>query len=211
MNEMNTVAEWVGERISRAELFEDLGIDFCCGGNRTLKEACEERQIPLLDVLYRLRLPDSSPNDSSWVSYTPAQLCDHIEQTHHAYLKKALPRIAHHLEKIVLAHGDLYLPLLKTFSLFTSEIESHMDKEEGEVFPLYRSADPASLAKIHELEEEHQEAGRLLAEMRRLAHNYQLPPHACNTLKLAWSELENLEADMHLHVFKENHYLFPRK
>ncbi len=210
MNEMNTVAEWVGERISRAELFEDLGIDYCCGGNKTLNDACEELQLPVGDVLYRLQIPVESRADDAWLSFTPAELCDHIEKTHHAYLKDKLPRIALLLEKIVSSHGDDYRPLQETFLRFSRELESHMAKEEAEAFPLFRTSSPDRLRFINGLEHEHQEAGALLAELRKLTHHYKLPSHACMTLKRTWAELENLEMDMHLHVFKENHYLFTR-
>ncbi len=49
---LNTsVGEIVGKDFRAAAVFERFGIDFCCGGRRTLGEACRERKVNPLDVL----------------------------------------------------------------------------------------------------------------------------------------------------------------
>lgn len=209
MNEMNTVSAWVTDRFSRAELFEKLGIDFCCKGNKTLKEACEENALCTDDVMNKLKTWDRGCQATECSSMEADELCDHIEKTHHAYLKRMLPLISAHLEKIVNAHGEKYFELKKTFALFVEEIESHMKEEEELVFPAIRCREAQSHQFFGKLEEEHRLAGALLASMRKLTNNFTPSPQACMTLKTAWAELEEIESDMHRHVYKENYLLFP--
>lgn len=210
MNELNTVGEWVSDRFSRTELFEKWGIDFCCGGHKSLLDACLDKHLPLATIMQELEGYDRRPAKVDCEKMSRSDLCDHIEKTHHAYLKKMIPLIRAHLEKIVRSHGKDYLPLQATFEEFALEIEKHMIKEEEAVFPLFREKEEQAFATVKALIEEHEEAGALLEKIRALTHNYQLPATACMTLRTTWSELEELEKDMHLHVFKENHYLFRR-
>lgn len=209
MNEMSTVSAWVTDRFSRAELFEILGIDFCCKGNKTLKEACEEKALCTDDVLSKLKQWDRGCSTAECNHMEAGELCDHIEKTHHAYLKRMLPLVSAHLEKIVNAHGEKYFELKKTFELFVQEIESHMKMEEELVFPAIRSRKAQNHQLFSKLEEEHRLAGALLASIRELTNNFTLPPQACMTLKTTWAELEEIEHDMHRHVYKENYLLFP--
>jgi len=209
MNEMTSVGDWVRERYSRAELFEKFGIDYCCGGQKSLKEACEEKKLPIHDVIRQLEAWDRNPFQEDCGVMTASQLCDHIETTHHAYLKRILPLIRGHLEKIVRSHGQEYQTLQGTFEKFIEEITAHMKEEESVVFPMIRSNAKIKGSVYQELEKEHDEAGSLLAAIRGLTQDYQLPPFACMTLQTTWDELKELERDMHFHVFKENHLLFP--
>lgn len=209
MNEMTSVGDWVRERYSRAELFEKMGIDYCCGGQKSLQEACDEKKLPVHEVIQQLEAWDQNPFQEDCGAMTASQLCDHIEKNHHAYLKRILPVIQGHLEKIVRSHGVEYQELKETFEKFTQEITAHMKQEESVVFPMIRSKSRMQEAVYQALEEEHDEAGSLLAAMRALTQEYQLPSCACMTLQTTWNELKELEQDMHFHVFKENHLLFP--
>lgn len=209
MNEMSTISAWVTDCFSRAELFERLGIDFCCGGNKTLKDACEEKNLCTDDVLRELKQWDRNSSTTDCNHMEAGDLCNHIEETHHAYLKRMLPLVSAHLEKIVNAHGEKYAELKKTFERFTQEIESHMKEEEELIFPAIRSRKVQSHQCFSKLEEEHQSAGVLLALIRNLTNNFTLPSEACMTLKITWAELEEIEHDMHKHVYKENYLLFP--
>lgn len=209
MNEMNTVSDWVRDQYARAELFEKLGIDFCCKGNRSLQAACEDKQLSVKEVMKQLKECKAQVNDVDCRSMNITELCDHIEHTHHAYLKKIIPSIKVNLEKIVKAHGESYFLLKETFEKLASELEEHMKKEEENVFPLLRLADSKAARMCVQLEEEHDEAGNLLASIRTLTCNFALDPSACMTHQRTWSQLKELEEDMHLHVFKENYLLFP--
>jgi Regulator of cell morphogenesis and NO signaling len=175
MNEMSTISAWVTDRFSRAELFEILNIDFCCGGNKTLKEACEEKNLSTDDVLRKLEQWDRSCSTTDCNHMEADELCNHIEKTHHAYLKRMLPLVHAHLEKIVNAHGEKYSELKKTFESFIREIDSHMKEEEELVFPAIRSQKPQTHEFFSKLEDEHRLAGDLLASIRNLTDNFTPP------------------------------------
>lgn len=210
MDATQPVGDWVADNFSRAEIFQSLGIDFCCGGKLPLKDACDARGIDVNFVIRILNNWDQKGDGIDYKTLSPASLCDHIEKTHHAYLKGKLPFIHKLLEKIVAAHGEEYSPLLKRFDAFAAELTNHMEKEEKVVFPKIRShADAASACRV--LEKEHDEAKESLEFFRKFTDGYKIPKNACTTHKTAILELESLERDMHLHVYKENHLLFPKK
>lgn len=209
MNEQKLVSEWVSENFARAKLFEQLGIDFCCGGKKTLKEACQANHLDVATVLKKIEKWDQKNPSIDPKQLTPSELCDHIESSHHQYLKERVPFIQKLLKKMVAAHGDEYLPLEQQFNHFAEEMKEHMDKEEQEIFPKIRNRQNIQ-DKCQELETEHENAGEALAFFRKFTNGYEIPQGACMTHKTAIQELEALESDMHTHVYKENYLLFPK-
>lgn len=221
-----TVGQLVAERPSRSRIFENLGIDYCCGGRRPLAEVCTEKGLNLSEVLKRISAADAQgastdaeSNDLTRMSLT--ELSDHIERVHHAMLRTELPRMAMLLNKVAEAHGarDPKLVTLHTvFEDFAYHLFSHMQKEERILFPALRmlergELDPAQQTRlvdpIEVMTREHDEAGEALRIMRSLTGDFIVPPDACNTHRAAIDALERLEADMHQHVHKENNILFP--
>jgi regulator of cell morphogenesis and NO signaling len=220
----NTVSEFVVDRPSRARLFERLGIDYCCGGKKSLAEACENKGLFPLQVLQTIEA-DEAPAESA---IDPdkmglAELADHIEQTHHARLKHELPRLGILTEKVARVHGESYTwakELRKKFAALETEMTCHMEKEERVFFPMIRrleSGAPAGLGMqvslempVQCLEAEHASVGRALEEMRSLSSDYAPPPGACNTTRAMLDGLAELEVDMHAHVHKENNIIFPK-
>ena len=219
------VGAWVAEHPSTARLFERLGIDYCCGGKRPLADACRTRGLLPQDVIAELQttLDATSDEGRNWNEVSLSDLCDHIEQTHHAYLKEELPRLTAIVAKVVNAHGDRHPELAhlqQAFLALRAELEPHMQKEERVLFPairrLERSPVPPQFpfgsvaGPIHVMEEEHDHAGACLAAIRELTEDFRIPEGACNTYRVMLDSLRELEADMHQHVHKENNILFPR-
>lgn len=220
-----TIGNLVTERPGRARVFETFGIDYCCGGKQPLKQACEALGLDPQTVLGVLKLLEetTTSSDQDWSRATMSELCDNIEQTHHAYLKRELPRMERMVRKVADVHGGRHpylIDLRDTFLKMRPELEEHTVKEESVFFPICRELEgaqelPPSLAHslespIQELVEEHEDAGEALATMRRLTDGYRLPPDACNTYRAMYDALSELERDMHRHVHKENSILFPR-
>ena len=159
--------------------------------------------------------------DAAAMSLT--ELADHIEQTHHAYLHDALPRLDMLTERVASVHGsDDYrlLDVRKTLLEFAGELTSHMMKEEQILFPMIRCLEASdvpprlhcgSIANpIRQMELEHHDAGAALERMRTLTDEYTPPTWACNTYRAMLDALAHLERDMHQHVHKEDNVLFPR-
>jgi regulator of cell morphogenesis and NO signaling len=222
-----TVGQLVAERPSRARVFERFGIDYCCGGKKPLTLACNERGIDPWTVLEELAiLEHQPPHDSQEIDWTKASMTDlanHIEATHHGYLKQELPRLDFMTQKVAAAHGANH-PQMATvreiFVNFKAELESHMAKEEVVLFPLCRRMEAEKRAfpmhcgsvqnPIRVMVAEHDDAGEALAQFRKLTNDYTPPEGVCNTYRALLDSLRQLEADMHQHVHKENNILFPR-
>jgi len=219
-----TVGQLVAERPSRARVFEKLGIDYCCGGKLPLARACEERGIAADEVRRQLEDQDRRNTDTSerdWRSANLRDLCDHIEQRHHAKLKEELPRLEFLTGKIARVHGKRHPELIELyhlFQLFKSDMEAHMHKEEQILFPLCRNLEtggaadaPMSIERpVAVMVHEHEDAGRDLARIRELTHDYAVPADGCGTWRATYGGLAELEADLHQHVHKENNILFPK-
>jgi regulator of cell morphogenesis and NO signaling len=221
-----TVGQLVADRPARSRIFEQLGIDYCCGGKQPLATACSARNLDAATVLAMLQALEQQADDAQAVDAAAmplADLCDHIEATHHAYLRQELPRLGAMIEKVATVHGQNHqwmLRLREVFNAFCQEIASHMAKEEQILFPMIRSIDAGhsrvaqhcgGLANpIRVMEHEHDSAGDGLAQMRSLTSDFTPPQDACGTFRAMIDGLRQLEADMHQHVHKENNVLFPR-
>jgi regulator of cell morphogenesis and NO signaling len=221
-----TVGGLVARRPSLSRVFEQAGIDYCCGGKKSLEQACREKHVDPQELLRTLQLAateSESPSDFNALTASLTELADHIEQTHHRYLRNELPRLDTLTAKVAEVHGDhdaRLKDLRQVFVKMARELSMHMMKEEQILFPLIRQLEgsdamPAfhfgSIANpIRQMEHEHDDAGDALAQLRALTDGYKPPHDACNTYRALLDALQQLEFDMHVHVHKENSVLFPR-
>jgi len=224
-----TVGDLVKQRPARSRLFERLGLDYCCQGKRPLAEACAEQSVPLEDVLQGLREDDARADEANDADFVDADamgltdLANHIEATHHAYLRAELPRLDRLTEKIARVHGQTdprLRDMRRAFVGLVEELTSHMAKEERILFPIIRAREAGhSSAGAHcgsvshpiaQMEAEHQAAGDALEIMNRATDGYRPPDHACATYRATLDALAELEQDMHQHIHKENNVLFPK-
>ena len=218
-----SVGELVAEQPERARVFDRFSIDYCCGGGKSLDEACSERRVDSDLLITHLLVNDEHASQVTAVdlgALSLSELVDDIVYAHHGFLRRELPRIARLMKKVIGAHGAAHpklLELARVFRRFLISIETHMESEERDAFPHLirlnedcsaRWSDSATL--LQRLEGEHEEAGRDLAAMRLLTSDYSSPPDACGTYRVLMHALLQLERDMHLHVHKENNILFPR-
>ena len=202
-------------------MFEKLNIDYCCGGKQTLAAACARRG---LEVPATIALIESAGTalaggpagvDASAMSLS--QLADHIESTHHAYLKTELPRLVEMATRVATKHGwrDARLPeVAAAVATLTNEMLSHMQKEEFILFPLVRQFEagqqgPSLAGPITQMEAEHETAGQITARLRELTDGFTPNGEACNTHRALLAGLAEFESDLHRHVHKENSILFP--
>ncbi len=223
-----TLGEIVTADHRTAAVFDRFGMDFCCGGRRTLQEACEEQAVDVRALLSALdALPDGAGADKPGFAQMPLdQLIDHIVSRHHAYVRSAIPVLLAHSAKIAAVHGEKS-PELRGVADHVAAVAAgmtqHMYKEEEILFPYIRSlvqteragrrAAPSPFGTIYNpirmMEAEHQEAGEELRLIREATAGYTLPDFACATYRACFSELEAFERDLHRHVHLENNILFP--
>ena len=224
INEQSTVAAWVRAMPIRAGIFENLGIDYCCGGKKPLAEICARKGLDVTTVVAMLKALDAV-SDSEGIDVEQLslrELCDHIERQHHDWLRQELPRLDFMTEKVARVHGDSeprLVEIRKVFESFGPDLVEHTVEEESSVFPLIRKleSNPGEAkiiaenlrSAIQKLEAEHDQAGSALERFSELTDRYQPPEWACNTFRALYDTLERLERNMHQHVHKENNILFP--
>jgi regulator of cell morphogenesis and NO signaling len=219
------IGELVAARPGLARLFEELRIDYCCGGKQSLATASQSRGLAVTTVIAMLEAAAvalaAAPAEVDAAGMSLRELADHIERTHHAYLKDELPRLVEMAQRVAYKHGhrDPRLPeMAETVVTLAQEMLSHMHKEEQVLFPLVRQIESgshggfaASLAEpIRCMEEEHDDAGRATERLRELTDGFTPDAEACNTHRALLDGLARFEADLHRHVHKENNVLFPR-
>jgi len=225
----NTVREVVLEYPASIPVLEELGIDYCCGGEQRLAEACAAARLEVDRVLARLEAQQNSPAvtpEKDWRREPLAALVGHILATHHEFIGRECPRLTQLLEKVCTVHSKNHGELLRVrdvFSALSEELGAHLLKEEQILFPYIVSAEqeaarggkaPASCFgtvrnPIRMMMFEHDNAGNALRELRNLTHGYTLPPDACPSYRALYQGLQAFEADLHRHIHLENNILFP--
>ena len=221
----DTVGEIVRDRPSLSRLFEQAKVDYCCGGKKTLDEACRNQGIDPQTFLAQLEAISNSNTEIEMnvATLSLTKLADHIEQTHHSYLHTELPRLGKMVAKVAAVHGEKEPRLHQIKDIFlaiSQELETHLQKEEKILFPMIRQLESSAIVPsfhcgtianpVHQMEFEHDEAGVALGQLRQLTDNYTPPEWACNTYRAMLDGLLNFEQDMHQHIHKENNVLFPK-
>jgi regulator of cell morphogenesis and NO signaling len=225
MTSETTVGEIVRAVPARSRIFENLGIDYCCGGKKPLAEACRAKGLNPATVVAMLTALDGVPTT---ITVNPdamslSELCDHIEEFHHGYLREELPRLNFMTRKVAAVHGEhepRLLEVRRVFEAFNAEMTAHTQEEDETIFPAIRqlasaNGDQAAAATqlkkaFAKLESEHDRAGAALVQLKVLTDRYNPPDWACNTFRALYDGLAKLEQNTHQHVHKENNVLFPK-
>ncbi len=225
-----TLGEIAARDLRKAQIFKKYGLDFCCGGKKTVKEACAEKGLDVTRVEQELQQADKTTSSSRPLPYNEWNLdflADYILNTHHSYIRKSLPDIRAYAEKVKRVHGSRHTELSKIHELVeatAAELTAHMTKEEKILFPYIKElvTHQSNNAKfpssrfgtiqnpIHMMEHEHDLVGDFLHEIRELTNNYHLPEDACASYSLLYRLLDEFEEDLHIHIHLENNILFPK-
>ncbi len=223
-----TLSEIVTRNFRAAEIFEKYNLDFCCGGNKPVAEACREKGIDSSTVMEDLQsIRNKDGRNEKYTDWSLDFLIDYIVNNHHAYVTRMIPILSAHTQKIASVHGSNHPELIKAADCFArvyKDLKQHMMKEEQILFPFVKQlvSIKASGKKaeapyfgsvknpIRMMEAEHQAAGDEMYEIRRLTENYFVPEDACNTYSVTMQELKEFEEDLHKHVYLENYILFPK-
>lgn len=221
--ESTTLGQLVISHPSATAIFEKYELDYCCGGNKTLEEACREKGLDRDRVLAEIQV---APKTGALENFHPelwdsSFLVDYIVQNHHQFLRGAMPELEALLNKVCARHGADYAKLLEIrdcFADLSEELTSHMNKEEIVLFPAIKGLESAQAgthtvslrAPIQVMEHEHESAGNLVRKIKTLSDNYSPPDFACPTLRLTFQRLQEFEADLVQHIHLENNILFKR-
>ena len=230
INTTKTVKDLALEIPGATRVFEKLGIDYCCGGEKMLHDACANAGVSVEEVLNRLKQTKQEPMDSEtadWLKEPLSRLTLYIVEKHHSFTKQELSRLEALLVKVCQAHKVKHPELLQiqyVFQQLKNELIPHMLKEEQILFPYIARLEETFnqnrplqsppfgtvLNPIRVMMMEHDGAGDMLFEIRQLSTNFTVPPDGCISYKTLYQALEEFEKDLHQHIHLENNILFPR-
>lgn len=226
-----TVRELALEIPEATRIFEKIGIDYCCGGGKSLEEACSAANLPVDEVLDSLELAEqearSKQKDRNWQTEPLADLVDHISHTHHKYTREEIARLGPLSDKVVSVHGKNHPELQHVRAAFrglAQELTMHMMKEEAVLFPYIVRMEESVIQRepilpppfgsvqnpVSMMMHEHDSAGDALRTMRQASAGYTPPGDACISYQTLYKALADFEKDLHQHIHLENNILFPR-
>lgn len=227
--EDRTIGEIVSEDYRTAHVFKKYGLDFCCGGGRSLTEACKRKGLDIDTLLAEINtIAGEAAEEHNYNEWSPAFLIDYIINNHHHFVRTKLPEIKGYAEKVAKVHGKTYPVLedmLGKFLVLKDEILSHLEAEEQVLFPYVKKLTKAeatgkspakelrtstAVQAIEMMEAEHEEAGRLMAELEEMSDGFTPPEDACTTFRVYFQNLQAFQDDLHKHVHLENNILFPK-
>ncbi len=224
-----TIGQMVTKDFRKAEVFKKYGIDFCCGGKKSLAKACEEKGLDKNTVDRELNqiASDALLPSQNYAMCDADFLADYIFNTHHRYVTQSIPVLFQYIQKVANVHGDKHPQTILIRDIFlevANELNSHMMKEENILFPYIKKLAAAvrenQKTEIHSfgsvsnpiqrMEEEHTEVGDQMEKIMELTNNYTPPAGACTTFKVSYAKLKEFSDDLHQHIHLENNILFPK-
>jgi regulator of cell morphogenesis and NO signaling len=231
LNSMKTVREIALEMPAATRIFEKMGIDYCCGGAKPIREACQTAGVTFEELSLSLEQAENWAQEGvagkDWQAESLASLITHIHDRHHVFTRDEMARIEPLLAKVASVYGDRRPELAQILVLFeelSRELLLHMRKEENVLFPYVTAMEDAVRAglsvptsmfgtvrnPVHMMMVEHDGAGDLLRRIRQLSDDFTPPAEACVSYRTLYGALEGLEKDLHQHIHLENNILFPR-
>lgn len=226
-----TVRELALENHAATRIFEKFGIDYCCGGNQSLEQACQRARVSVDHVLDSLQMAEEEARAAQkvrdWQNEPLSSLIAHIKNTHHKYTREEVTRLTDLMRKVCAVHGKNHPELFDVRSAFAGlaqELTTHMMKEEMMLFPYVERMEEAVIQDepplpapfgtvqnpVNMMEHEHDSAGNALRAIRKASNDFVLPADACVSYQTLYTALMAFEADLHLHIHLENNILFPR-
>lgn len=212
---------------------EDLGIDYCCRGSRSLLEACDSVGVDAdewLEQIGGIERVDSNEADiplCQWNNETLTALINFIVGEHHAFEHREIVHLAARLERARRNHGAQYPVIARVAHLFRRVGETlsiHAHQEERDLFPRIEGMEQVlttgrdeplryerSLTERVMIEFlEHDVIAERLRKMRELTADYRLPSHGPRSVLVLWSDLRRFDRHLQRHIHLENNIVYPR-
>ncbi|WP_353195137.1 iron-sulfur cluster repair di-iron protein [Parapedobacter defluvii] len=220
-----TIGEIAAKDIRKAAVFKKLGIDFCCGGKQTLKEAVHQAGLTeeqVQEALDRSEAVVAGQVTHDFGSWDLGFLADYIYNVHHKYIRESGPVIEQLAEKVAMRHGQVHPELFELangLKGLINELYSHVQKEERVLFPAIKALEgngantqiPVGIkGPVQVMEAEHGSAGDELKALRKLTSDYELPADVCNSYTYLFEKIKEFENDLFQHIHLENNILFPK-
>ena len=227
METTNTIAELAIAMPHAIPVLERLGIDYCCHGKQSVQQACATAGVTTDELLHLIHGTPAAGEERAWDGISMTDITKFIVDTHHAYTRQALMTLKMLSEKVANAHGTRHaelIPLQKLVNDLVGDLLPHMLKEEQVLFPYIFALDEAIAGDaevpmpffgtvrnpVRMMMLEHEAAGEILAEIRKLSNDFEVPADGCTSYRVYYKTLAELEQDLHRHIHVENNVLFPK-
>lgn len=228
-NGEETIGQMAAKDLRKAEVFKKLGLEFCCGGNMSLEEACEDAGVSINEVKKALdSIPEKPiPSDRDYNKWNLDFLADYIVNIHHGFVSDSVKPLTDLADKINRVHGGAHPELAKIQEhviALLDEMVAHQQKEETILFPFIKQmvqcekeAKPFKYAPFGTIEnpvemmkDDHNAAALHIHAIEKLSNGYRVPDDACESYKLYYHKLKEFDDDLHQHIHLENNILFPK-
>lgn len=224
----DTVGEWVATDFRLANVFTAHGIDFCCGGDVPVGQACADKGISVETLLADVHTARATAAvGEQYNEWSIDFLSDYIVNQFHAYTRRMLPQLIQFADAVANAHGDHHpetITIAEMLPALSAEMLDHMQSEEDLLYPFIKQliqsrasgapiptpAFGSAAELIVEMDHEHAETGDALEDIARLSNNFAIPEDACNTYRALYGFLAEFEATTKKHIHLENNILFPK-
>lgn len=191
-------------------IFRRHKLDFCCGGNVRLDEACAQKQLDADTVLTELLALDRDSGASEPES--PAALIDHILARYHEVHRQQLPELVRMARRVEAVHRDnpnVPVGLADLLEAMQAELFDHMAKEEMILFPMLKAGgSPFAGGPIAVMRMEHTSHGEQIAKLMAMTTDATPPAGACTTWRALYAGIAQLVDDLMEHIHLENNRLF---
>lgn len=224
-----TVGELAVELPDSIRVFEAWKIDYCCGGQTPLPDACAaagktvEAFAAAVDAL--ATIPDNAMRDFKGDSLKDVAAL--VVDTYHAYTREELEALDPLAAKVYSVHGARRAELEEVLTLvraISDDMLPHMLKEEQVLFPYVTQLEEAAVGQrkaatpffgtvknpVKKMMLEHDRVGELLARLRVITEDFTPPESACFSYRTLYSRLTEFEKRTHEHIHIENNFYFPR-
>lgn len=226
--EEQKIGDIVAQDYRTADVFKKFGLDFCCGGKRTVSEACEKKDVDVEELTRELQsVTQQDSGNHNYSSWSPSLLINYIIERHHDFVRSKSPEIESYARKVAKVHGKRHEELndiLEEFLALKEELLQHLEKEENVLFPYIKtlteaekngkSPDKPPFGTVENpvamMEQEHDEAGEAMERIQKLSDDFTPPEDACTSYRVLFQNLEGFQDDLHKHVHLENNVLFPK-
>lgn len=224
-----TIGQMAAKDLRTAEVFKKFGLEFCCGGNQTLQAACEEAGVSIDQVKKAMKEIPEKPvrADKDFNRWKLDFLADYIVNIHHAYVEEEAPALHDLADKINRVHGGAHPELdgiRQHVNALLQEMLSHQKKEEHILFPFIRQmvqcekeGKPFTYPPFGTIEspvemmlDDHNAAAEHVHTIEKLSNGYQVPADGCESYRLFFHKLKEMDDDLHQHIHLENNILFPK-
>lgn len=214
LDKTNSLGEWAANFSGASQVLLKKNLDFCCGGQKSLEEACREKNLDSDDLMLEIKDLSEGAAHIKWNEMALEELIDGILENFHEKHRRDLEFLIPLSKKVESVHsgkegcptglGDFLMKL-------QTELDTHMQKEEKILFPMIKSGQgPSASAPINVMMNEHVGHGESLGQLRKLTTNFELPSDACGSWQALYKGVATLEREVMEHVSIENNILFPK-